>query len=159
MRGTPTPDNVSDARRANMRAIKGKDTRPELIVRRMLHRVGYRFRLHSRVLPGRPDIVFPARRKAIEVRGCFWHRHSDPLCRNAVLPRTRRKWWEAKLAANVARDGRNLAMLEALGWEVLVIWECEVASSGLTGRLASFLGPPVHYGSTAGQIAQPGAAT
>jgi len=126
-----------------MRAVRGKHTSGELRVRRLLHALGYRFRLHVRDLPGRPDIVFRGRRRAIEVRGCFWHRHADPACRNAVLPATRREWWAEKLEANVARDGRNLAALWAAGWTVLVLWECQLGDdAGLRRRLVDFLGPP-----------------
>lgn len=136
--------DVLEARRRNMSAVRGKHTKPELLVRSLLHRMGYRYRLHGRDLPGRPDIVFPTRRKAIEVRGCFWHRHPDPACRNAVMPATRREWWQAKLDANVARDARNLAALEDAGWAVLVLWECEVRrdQGDLSRRLRAFLGPP-----------------
>lgn len=133
--------DVPEARRRNMSAIRSKHTKPELLVRGLLHRLGYRFRLHRRDLPGRPDIVFPSRRKVVEVRGCFWHRHPDPSCRNAVLPRTRAEWWQAKLEANVARDERNMRALLELGWEVLVVWECETDAPDLAIRLAHFLGP------------------
>ena len=133
--------DVPEARRRNMAAVRGKHTKPELLVRRLLHRLGYRFRLHRRDLPGRPDVVFPSRRKVVEVRGCFWHRHQAPSCRNAVLPRTRAEWWQAKLDANVARDERNMKALLELGWKVLVVWECETDAPDLAVRLAHFLGP------------------
>jgi len=135
-------NQVTVLRRRNMQAIRGKNTAPELAVRRELHRMGYRFRLHASDLPGRPDIVFRRRMKAIEVRGCFWHRHSAFECRNAVVPKSRREWWLAKLGSNVERDRRNLEAIEALGWDVLIIWECEVADAGLGRRLATFLGFP-----------------
>jgi DNA mismatch endonuclease Vsr len=136
----PVFDDVPPARRRNLAAVAGKDTAPELRVRRLLHGMGYRFRLHRRDLPGSPDIVLPSRRKIVEVRGCFWHRHRDPACRNAVLPKVRADWWAAKLARNVERDERNLAELYGAGWSVLVLWECEVKHpAGLTGRLRSFL--------------------
>lgn len=125
-----------------MSAVKGKDTAPEVAVRRLLHKLGYRYRLHVRGLPGRPDIVLAGRRAVIEIRGCFWHRHPDPTCRNAVLPATRRQWWAEKLEANVARDARNLEALEAMGWKVLVIWECEIRDPAtLAQQLTRFLGP------------------
>lgn len=137
----PAFDDVLPARRRNLAAVAGKDTTPELRVRRLLFRMGYRFRLHRRDLPGTPDIVLPGRRKIVEVRGCFWHRHPDPACRNAVLPKVRAEWWAAKLAGNVARDERNLAALQAAGWSVLVLWECEVRNeAALADRLRSFLG-------------------
>jgi DNA mismatch endonuclease Vsr len=135
----PLFDDVPAARRRNLAAVGAKDTAPEMAVRRLLHRMGHRFRLHRRDLPGTPDIVMPGRRRIIEVRGCFWHRHPDPACRNAVLPRTRADWWAAKLARTVERDAGNLAALEALGWSVLVLWECEVTRPGLESRLRSFL--------------------
>ena len=109
-------------------------------MRRLLFGMGYRFRLHRRDLPGTPDIVLAGRRKIVEVRGCFWHRHPDPACRNAVLPRVRADWWAAKLASNVARDERNLLVLRDAGWSVLVLWECEVKDAAtLTARLRWFL--------------------
>lgn len=129
------------ARSRNMAAIGRKDTRPELVVRRLLHSMGYRFRLHRRDLPGTPDIVFVRRRKVIEVRGCWWHRHPDPACPNVAIPKTRPEFWAAKFAANVARDRRNEDALTGRGWRLLVIWECEVRrGDDLTPRLVAFLG-------------------
>ena len=134
-------DDVPEDRRRLMSRVRDRNTRPEMKVRRLLHAAGYRYRLHRRDLPGRPDIVFPTRRKAIEIRGCFWHRH--PGCKDATMPRTRREWWEAKLASNVERDARNLVALEEMGWRVLVLWECEMGDvPGLKARLGEFLGPP-----------------
>jgi len=140
----PAFDDVSGARRANMRAIRGRDTQPEVTVRRLLHAMGYRFRVQRRDLPGRPDIVLPGRMAVIDVRGCFWHRHDDPACKNAVLPKARREWWETKLARNSERDRANQTALEARGWRVLVLWECQIAEGRmpLADRLRSFLGPP-----------------
>lgn len=106
-----------------MARIRGRDTRPELVVRRALHRLGHRFRLHRRDLPGAPDLVFPARRLAVFVHGCFWHRH--PGCRLTTTPATRADFWAAKFAANQARDARASDALRARGWDVHVIWECE----------------------------------
>ena len=123
-----------------MAAIKGRDTRPELLVRRLLHKLGYRFRLHQRELPGTPDIVLPGRRVVIFVHGCFWHRHG---CSNSVLPRTRTEWWEAKLDRTVERDAQNIAALEELGWDVLVLWECLLGDEpDLQSKLSVALGPP-----------------
>jgi DNA mismatch endonuclease Vsr len=123
-----------------MSRIRGRDTQPELRVRKLLHALGYRYRLHRRDLPGRPDIVFPGRRKAILVHGCFWHRHG---CSNSILPITRAEWWEAKLSHNVERDAANLVALEALGWSVLTLWECETATEEvLPETIQRFLGPP-----------------
>src|SRR3954454_10796159 len=136
----PAFDDVPPARRRNLAAVAAKDTAPEMRVRRLLHAMGYRFRLHRRDLPGTPDIVLAGRRAIIDVRGCFWHRHPDPACRNAVLPKVRADWWAAKLARNVARDDRNLAALREAGWTVLVLWECETKDlAALSGRLLSFL--------------------
>ncbi len=131
----------SEGRRRNLRAVRGAHTAPELTVRRLLHRMGYRFRLHAKDLPGRPDIVFRRRRKAVEVRGCFWHRHPDPACRNAMLPRTRSAWWAEKLDRNVERDARNLQRLRQGGWSVHVIWECQLKGPSLKEGLTAFLGP------------------
>ena len=132
-------EGVPDARRAVMRANKAKDTKPEVAVRRMLHAIGYRFRLHRRDLPGTPDIVFPSRRKAIQVHGCFWHQHEG--CRRANVPAARPEYWGPKLARNKKRDREVQARLEALGWEVLTVWECEVADiHAVTERAVAFLG-------------------
>ncbi|RYD41646.1 MAG: DNA mismatch endonuclease Vsr, partial [Verrucomicrobiaceae bacterium] len=105
-----------------MGSIHGRDTQPELRVRRYLHAVGLRFRLQARDLPGRPDIVFPSRRVAVFVHGCFWHRH--PGCAYATTPSTRADFWQAKFAANIARDADAVARLKELGWQVMTIWEC-----------------------------------
>ncbi len=124
-----------------MARIGSKDTGPELIVRRLLHALGYRYRLHRRHLPGTPDICFAGRKKAIFVHGCFWHRHDG--CRRTTTPSTRRSYWEEKFRRNVVRDRRNLADLGGLGWEALVVWECETADlPALASRLANFLSGP-----------------
>lgn len=133
-------ETIPESRRRNMQAIRGKDSRPEMTVRRLLHGMGYRYLLHDRRLPGTPDLVFPSRRKVIEVRGCFFHRHPDPTCRNTSMPKTRRDFWERKFAANIARDARNGAALADLGWQLLVIWECGVSDPELPERLVAFLG-------------------
>jgi DNA mismatch endonuclease (patch repair protein) len=112
-----------EQRRRNMSAIRGADTKPERIVRSLAHRLGYRFRLHRRDLPGKPDLVFPSRRKVILVHGCFWHVHECPYGR--VKPATNSGFWANKRGQNTARDQRNMAALEAAGWSVLVVWECE----------------------------------
>lgn len=106
-----------------MRAVRSENTKPELAVRRILHKLGYRFRLQRRDLPGRPDIVLPGRRLAIFVHGCFWHRHPD--CRKATIPKTRIDFWTAKFESNAARDERVERELVATGWKVLVVWECQ----------------------------------
>lgn len=123
-------DIVDRATRSRMMAgIGGKDTAPELTVRRFLHQEGFRFRLHRRDLPGRPDIVLTRYRVAILVHGCFWHRH--PRCRYATTPSSNRAFWQAKFAQNVARDRRNLRDLRRLGWKPIVIWECSLTPSRL----------------------------
>jgi DNA mismatch endonuclease (patch repair protein) len=118
-------DRISEARRSwNMSRIRGKDTKPEIAVRSMLHRLGYRFRLHRNDLPGRPDIVLPSRKTVILVHGCYWHRH--PGCRYAYSPKSRVDFWEKKFAENTARDRRNMDELQSIGWRALVVWECEL---------------------------------
>ncbi len=132
-------EGVPEARRRIMRAVRGKDTKPELALRSMLHRAGYRFRLHRRDLPGTPDLAFPGRMRAIEVRGCFWHAHEG--CPRARVPATRREYWVPKLEANRARDARNAKALRRLGWRLLVVWECEMSDGArVMRRAARFLG-------------------
>ena len=121
----------------SMRANKAKGTQPEMIVRRLLHGMGYRYRLHRKDLPGKPDLAFSSHKAVIEVRGCFWHQHS--ACRTDITPKTRAGFWAEKFEANVARDTRNLKALEQLGWRVLVIWECEVEAPDLEERIRDFL--------------------
>jgi len=108
-----------------MAAVKGKDTKPEIAVRRALHAAGFRFRLHAKSLPGRPDIVLPKHRAAIFVNGCFWHGHE---CDRFRWPKTRRKFWAEKIAGNRARDARNLEELSRSGWRSLTIWECALCA-------------------------------
>lgn len=117
--------DIVDAKRRSriMSRIRGRDTIPELIVRRMAHRLGFRFRLHRKDLPGRPDIVFPRFRAAVFVHGCFWHRHDG--CRYAYTPKSRVEFWMEKFKKNIAHDRRSEKALRNLGWRVLVIWECE----------------------------------
>jgi DNA mismatch endonuclease (patch repair protein) len=128
--GTPVPimsDTLSPALRSErMGRIRGRDSKPELIVRRLLHAMGYRYRLHAKELPGRPDIVFRGRHAAIFVQGCFWHRHPDPACRLARLPKSRLDFWLPKLEGNRERDVANIERLEAAGWRVLLVWECQL---------------------------------
>jgi DNA mismatch endonuclease (patch repair protein) len=121
-----------------MRAVKGKDTKPEQAVRSLLHALGYRFRLHRRDLPGSPDIVFPGRKAAIFVHGCFWHGHT--CTRGGRMPKANADYWAGKLARNKARDATARAALEALGWRVLTVWECEIRDAAvLADRLRDFL--------------------
>jgi DNA mismatch endonuclease (patch repair protein) len=109
-------------RSAIMRAVKSKNTRPELKVRRLLHRAGYRYRLHREDLPGKPDLVFPSRRKAIFIHGCFWHQH--PGCRHADRPSSNNEYWQKKLNRNMARDAAAQDALRIMGWQTFVVWEC-----------------------------------
>lgn len=120
-----------------MSLIRGKNTKPELAVRRLVHSMGYRYRLHRADLPGRPDLVFPGRKKVIFVHGCFWHRH--PGCSRCRLPKSRTDFWESKLAGNRLRDLQHQEGLRALGWGVLVVWECQVRKPGLAERISTFL--------------------
>lgn len=115
-----------EQRSALMARVRGKNTEPEMIVRRMLHRMGYRYRLHAKELPGKPDLVFRKRRLAIFVHGCFWHYHPDPNCPLARLPKSRLDFWRPKLEGNRARDSSNLDRLLSTGWRVKVVWECEL---------------------------------
>lgn len=122
-----------------MRAVKARDTGPEMVVRRMAHALGFRFRLHRKDLPGSPDLVFAARKTAVFVHGCFWHGHD--CARGARVPKTNSDYWRAKIARNVARDARVRGELEALGWRVETIWECEIKDrAALQRRLADRLG-------------------
>lgn len=117
-------DRISKERRSwNMSRIKGRDTKPEMIVRSALHKLGYRFRLHSRTLPGKPDIVLAKHKTVIFVHGCFWHRHEN--CKFAYLPKTRIDFWQQKFLENINRDVQVKLLLENAGWRVLVIWECQ----------------------------------
>ena len=121
-------DVLSPERRSYaMSRIKGKDTRPELTVRRILHAAGFRYRLHAKDLPGRPDIVLRSRKTLVFVNGCFWHGHD---CHGTRLPKSNRRFWNAKIKANMARDARNLAECRRLGWRVLVVWECALRGRG-----------------------------
>lgn len=127
--------STDPARSAQMALIRSRDTKPELRVRSALHRAGLRYRLHDRSLPGAPDLLFPSRRIALFVHGCFWHRHEG--CPAARLPKSRQDFWFPKLDGNVARDARKAAELNALGWKVIVIWECQTQDALTLARLAS----------------------
>lgn len=118
-------DRISKERRSwNMSQIRAANTRPEMVVRSVLHRLGYRFRLHSRNLPGRPDVVLPKWKTVIQVHGCFWHRHSR--CKFAYTPKSRLSFWTRKFTENVERDLRTTRRLRRMGWRVVTIWECQV---------------------------------
>ncbi|ACM36975.1 DNA G:T-mismatch repair endonuclease [Allorhizobium ampelinum S4] len=116
-----------------MSRIRGRDTRPEMLVRRTAHALGYRYRLHAKDLPGRPDLVFPKKRIALFVHGCFWHRH--PGCRLAYTPKSNQQFWQSKFDRNVERDGEVIAGLRALGWKPQIIWECQTRKPGLDDDL------------------------
>jgi len=133
-------DAISKERRsANMRSVKGRDTGPEKLVRRIAHRMGYRFRLHRQDLPGRPDLAFPGRRAVIFVHGCFWHSHDCK--RGALKPKTNTAFWTAKLTRNSERDAAQLSRLKRDGWRALVIWECQTKNERrLSARVRRFLG-------------------
>ena len=120
-------DKLTPARRSeNMRRIKSKNMKPELAVRRLVHKLGYRYRLHRKDLPGNPDLVFSSKRKVIFVNGCFWHGHDLEGCRDGRRPKSNTGYWNTKLARNKERDAKNIAALEASGWAVLTIWECDI---------------------------------
>lgn len=125
-------------RRHVMQSVKSKNTGPEMAVRRIVHGLGYRYRLHKKGLPGRPDLVFAGRKKIIFVHGCFWHAHD---CRYGRAPSSRQEYWLPKLKRNKERDRENRSALEALGWKVLTVWECEIKdTTALVKRLTEFLG-------------------
>lgn len=132
-------DNRSlESRSALMGRVRQKNTSPELIVRRLLHRMGYRFRLHRKDLPGRPDIVLPRHNKVIFVHGCFWHRHD---CKKATTPKTNEEFWKNKFQTNIERDIKVLRSIEQQGWDALTIWECQARDDrSLELRLLDFLG-------------------
>lgn len=127
-------------RSAVMRAVKSRNTSPEVALRKALHGAGYRYRLHRKDLPGKPDIVFPSRKKVLFVHGCFWHQH--PGCRHADRPSSNLAYWDGKLDANKSRDARHIAELESLGWCVLVVWECQIRELvTVMQRVTEFLKP------------------
>ncbi|OIQ97795.1 very short patch repair protein [mine drainage metagenome] len=132
-------ERVTPATRTRMQAVRRQDTEPEIFVRRMLHGMGYRFRLHRKDLPGTPDIVLPKLKKAVLVHGCFWHGHEN--CRRAILPKSNAVTWAAKIENNKARDLKQTVALRKLGWDVMVVWECEVknAAEETRSRLCTFL--------------------
>ena len=132
-------DTVTPEVRSRIMAqVKSKGMKPEMRVRRLLHRLGYRYRLHRSDLPGRPDLVFPSRRKVVFVNGCFWHHHRG--CERVRIPATNREYWVAKLERNRDRDERNLGLLEESGWKVMTAWECELRDmDAASERLVEFL--------------------
>lgn len=134
-------DKLTKERRSqNMAAIRSKGMKPEIAVRSLVHRLGFRFRLHRRDLPGVPDLVFPATKKVIFVHGCFWHQHKD--CREGRLPKSRPEYWIPKLSRNIERDVQHTAALKKQGWRVLTLWECEIEKgSGIESKIRRFLRP------------------
>jgi DNA mismatch endonuclease (patch repair protein) len=130
--------HTPEQRSLNMSRVRSKDTKPELFVRRLLHKLGYRYRLHRKELPGRPDIVFAGRRKVIFVHGCFWHSHQ---CRfGTVRPASNSDFWDKKRGDTIRRDDRNVAKLSDEGWDVLTVWECQIANrETLAKTLRAFL--------------------
>lgn len=136
-------DRLSQERRSwNMSRIRSKGMKPEIIVRRLVHGMGYRYRLHRKDLPGKPDLVFGPRRKAMFVHGCFWHQHVDPACKIARMPKSNLDYWQPKLERNCARDQEHTEALIEDGWQVLTVWECEALDKQLdqlAARLADFL--------------------
>ena len=133
-------DNLSPERRsANMAQIRSQNTSPELILRKLIHALGYRFRLHRNDLPGKPDLVFPSRKKVIFVHGCFWHQHTE--CREGRVPGSRREYWGPKLRRNRERDALAQSSLKLQGWRYLVVWECELKDvATVVKRVKRFLG-------------------
>lgn len=134
------PPNV---RSRVMRAIRNKNTKPELIVRKNLFAMGFRYRLHSKELPGRPDLVFPGRKKVVFIHGCFWHQHPDPNCPICGVPKSNQSYWGPKLKRNIARDCKTTALLKGLGWGVHVVWECQIRTNPerAVSAVKKFLGP------------------
>jgi|SRR5579884_1036961 len=145
-RNVPVVDRLSAARRsANMSRIRSKDSLPEMTVRHLLFKLGYRYYLHAANLPGRPDLVFPRRKKVVFVHGCFWHQHES--CREGRLPASNTGYWAEKLKRNVQRDVDARVRLRAAGLEALIVWECELGDElALTHKLVSFLGPARNVG-------------
>ena len=140
----PMTDTVSPERRSEIMAkIRPKGTKPEMLVRRLVHSMGQRYRLHQKDLPGKPDLVFRGRRKAIFVHGCFWHQHTDPGCKIARKPKSNTSYWLPKLTRNVERDEEHQAKFRELCWDVLIVWECETKDDHtLFRKISQFLQYP-----------------
>lgn len=145
--------DVVDARTRSrmMSGIRGRDTRPEMVVRQALFAAGFRYRLHRRDLPGAPDVALGGRKVAVFVHGCFWHRHKG--CRYAKLPATRPEFWKAKLDGNVERDSRTIDALQAMGWRVLIIWECAIRDRETRSTLPETLADWIRGDATLGELA------
>ena len=127
----------SRIRSKNMAAIKSKNTKPEIIVRSHLYSLGFRYRIHNKSLPGKPDISNKKKKIAIFINGCFWHSHKD--CKYAVIPKTRTEWWKKKLNKNKKRDKRNLKKLKSMKWNILVLWECEIKNKKFEKKILEFI--------------------
>jgi DNA mismatch endonuclease, patch repair protein len=134
-------DKLSPERRSqNMAAIRGKDTKPELVIRRLVHALGYRYRLHRKDLPGKPDLVFGPRRKVIFVHGCFWHGCDSEGCLDARRPKSNTGYWNPKIEGNKVRDEKHLRVLQADGWKTLILWDCEIRdAASLRRKIVDFL--------------------
>lgn len=134
-------DTLTKAQRSErMSRVRAKDTGPEMRLRRLLHRLGNRYRLHARNLPGKPDLVFKSRSKVVWVHGCFWHRHLDPACKLSRIPKSRGEFWVPKLEGNRLRDLKNESRLRDQGWDYLIVWECELQDEvKLANRVCNFL--------------------
>lgn len=134
-------DKISPARRSNnMRHIRSSNTKPEITVRKILYSLGYRYRLHKKDLPGKPDLVFAKRKKIIFIHGCFWHQHNLTTCLDSKIPKSNKQYWNQKLKNNAQRDIRNQMALKELGWDILIIWECEIKNDKkLIKRMQKFL--------------------
>lgn len=134
---------TTNQRSRRMALIRSQDSKPEMLVRRLLHSLGYRYRLHDHCLPGTPDIVFKGRRKVVFVHGCYWHRHVDGRCSSGLrVPKSRADYWIAKFARNVDRDRRNQETLRQSGWDFLIVWECQLKDhESLQSVLQGYLGP------------------
>ena len=129
-----------EERSINMSRIQSKDTTPEMIVRKLIFSKGYRYRLHQKDLPGKPDIVLPSKKKIVFVHGCFWHQHNDPKCKIARMPKSKTEYWIPKLKRNVERDTEHQKSLRSKGWRILVVWECETNDiKKLSRKLDRFL--------------------
>jgi DNA mismatch endonuclease (patch repair protein) len=129
-----------EERSTRMGLVRGSDTKPEMMIRRLVHGMGYRYRLHISTLPGKPDMVFRSRGKIIFVHGCFWHRHPSSKCRLARLPKSRLDFWGPKLERNRERDRDAVRSLKRDGWQVMIIWECQIKTADLADRIKKFLG-------------------
>lgn len=144
-----------DTRRRNMQAVHSKNTKPEIIVRKLLHALGFRFRLHVKTLPGTPDIVLPKYKAVIFVHGCFWHGHS---CKRGALPKSNIEFWQNKIKGNMLRDVSHIARLKDQGWRVLIVWECALIGHGhLEGpQVQEMLSEWLHHGVSNQQLTKSG---